>query len=191
MLLLIDNHDSFTYNLVDLLRPLGYPFMVVPVEQVSPQQLQQAEHILISPGPDIPQAYPQVFAMLRQYYQQKKILGVCLGHQILYEFFGGQLYNLGQVRHGQSGTLYCTKESPLFAGLPQSFQVGLYHSWAADPDTLPEDLEIIAQDQQGVIMAIQHRDFPIYGLQFHPESFISQYGSQLIANWLGDKVRSI
>ncbi|MDG6895831.1 anthranilate synthase component II [Volucribacter amazonae] len=186
MLLLIDNHDSFTYNLVDLLRPLGYPLMVVPVEQVNPQQLQQAEHILISPGPDIPQAYPQVFAMLRQYYQQKKILGVCLGHQILYEFFGGQLYNLGQVRHGQTGNLYCIQQSPLFNNIPSQFQVGLYHSWAADPATLPSELEIIAQDQQGIIMAIQHRDLPIYGVQFHPESFISQYGSQLIANWLAD-----
>lgn len=184
MLLLIDNHDSFTYNLVDLLRQLNQPFHLVTSEQVTLEIAQQARHILISPGPDIPSAYPHLFSILQRVYQQKSILGICLGHQILGEFFGGKLYNLPKVRHGLQQSIEIVKPCRLFQQLPTKFNVGLYHSWALDPNTLPQDLIITAQDSEQVIMAIQHRSLPIYGVQFHPESFISEYGSAIIRNWL-------
>lgn len=187
MLLLIDNQDSFTYNLVDLLRKLNQPFRVVPSEQVHLDMVQQAQHILISPGPDIPPAYPHLFTILQQVYQQKSILGVCLGHQILCEFFGGKLYNLAQVRHGLQQTIEIIQPSLLFQGLPSEFNVGLYHSWAATPVDFPKELIITAQDKQQVVMAMQHRELPIYGVQFHPESFMSEYGVEILRNWLGIK----
>ncbi|KGQ70512.1 anthranilate synthase component 2 [Chelonobacter oris] len=185
MLLIINNHDSFTYNLVDLLRRIeGLEMAVCDTEKVDLQQIGQFSHLLMSPGPDVPQAYPQLFQILRHYHRQKSILGVCLGHQTLCQFFGGTLYNLPQVRHGRSAVLTRTENSLLFKNLPQSFKIGLYHSWAIDAAALPTCLQAIAQDQAGTLMAMQHRTLPIYGVQFHPESFMTEYGEQLLRNWL-------
>ncbi|MGR6980131.1 anthranilate synthase component II [Testudinibacter sp. P27/CKL/0425] len=185
MLLIINNHDSFTYNLVDLLRRIeGVEMQVCDTEQVDLQQVAEFSHILISPGPDVPRAYPQLFAMLQRYHQQKSILGVCLGHQTLCEFFGGKLYNLPQIRHGRSAVLNQIEKSLLFKNLPQSFKIGLYHSWAVERRSLPSCLQASALDQDGTLMAMQHRTLPIYGVQFHPESFISEYGEHMLRNWL-------
>lgn len=191
MLLVINNHDSFTYNLVDLLRRINNVAMTVcDTEKVNLHAVEQFSHILISPGPDIPTAYPQLFEILKNYHQKKSILGVCLGHQALCQFFGGKLYNLPHIRHGRSAVLNQimiqnqSKKPLLFKNLPQSFKIGLYHSWAVDQHSLPTCLQTIATDQDGTIMAIQHRTLPIYGVQFHPESFISEYGEQILRNWL-------
>jgi para-aminobenzoate synthetase component 2 len=194
MLLIVNNHDSFTYNLVDLLRRIrGLEMVVCDTEQLNLQQLDLFSHILISPGPDIPQAYPQLFELLKHYHTQKSILGVCLGHQTLCQFFGGSLYNLPQVRHGRSAMLHQNSDqqstalngiekSLLFKNLPRSFKIGLYHSWAVE--NLPSCLQATAFDQNGTLMAMQHRTLPIYGVQFHPESFITEYGELLLRNWL-------
>ncbi|MGV6987864.1 anthranilate synthase component II [Testudinibacter sp. P80/BLE/0925] len=186
MLLIINNHDSFTYNLVDLLRRLEVEMQVCDTENVDLDAVAQFSHLLISPGPDVPSAYPQLFAMLQRYHRQKSILGVCLGHQTLCQFFGGELYNLPQIRHGRSAVLRQTADSLLFKNLPQSFKIGLYHSWAVKNDSLPSCLQATAVDQDGTLMAMQHRTLPIYGVQFHPESFISEYGEQILRNWLSD-----
>lgn len=185
MLLIIDNHDSFTFNLVDLLRKIGVPMKVVLVEELDLDEVENFSHILISPGPDVPRAYPQTFAMLERYHQTKSILGVCLGHQTLCEFFGGELYNLNQVRHGQQRPLIQQQENPLFVGLPEQFQIGLYHSWAIAADSLKNSpLVATAHCDQKVLMAFKHQTLPIFGVQFHPESFITEYGEQILRNWL-------
>ncbi|NBH75681.1 anthranilate synthase component II [Rodentibacter pneumotropicus] len=183
-LLIIDNHDSFTFNLVELVRRLGVTFDVLNVEDLQESTPEFYSHLLISPGPDVPRAYPQLFEMLERYHQKKSMLGVCLGHQTLCEFFGGRLYNLDQVRHGQKRRVKVRSNSPLFSGLPVEFDIGLYHSWAVQDENFPEELEIIAMCDENVVMAMQHKFLPIYGVQFHPESYMSEYGEQILRNWL-------
>ncbi|WP_373099206.1 MULTISPECIES: anthranilate synthase component II [Pasteurellaceae] len=183
-LLVVNNHDSFTYNLVELIRRLGVPFTLVNTEALETTKCAPFSHILISPGPDVPEAYPQLFAMLAHGYQEKSVLGVCLGHQTLCGFFGAGLYNLPQVRHGQRKTLQVRSDCALFRGLPQRFQVGLYHSWAVAAENFPPALQVTAVCEDNVIMAVQHRSLPLYGVQFHPESYMSEFGYQLLANWI-------
>lgn len=184
-LLIIDNHDSFTFNLVDLLRKINVPAEVVLVEDLNLDEVENFSHILISPGPDVPRAYPQTFAMLERYHQTKSILGVCLGHQTICEFFGGTLYNLENVRHGQQRTLTQIEPNPMFNDLSKQFQVGLYHSWGILQNSL-ENTPLVATAicEQNVLMAFKHKDLPIFGVQFHPESFITEYGKEMLENWL-------
>lgn len=185
-LLIINNQDSFTYNLVDLIRRINVLFQVVDVANLVLDEIENFTHILISPGPDVPTAYPQLFNMLKRFYQYKPILGICLGHQTICQFFGAELYNLPHVRHGQAKTLKVRSVSPLFYNLPKTFQIGLYHSWAVAEINFPKELEITALCDDEIIMAIQHKNLPIYGVQFHPESYISEYGEQLLTNFLKD-----
>lgn len=185
MLLLIDNHDSFTFNLVDLLRKIGVETKVVSVEALNLAEVDAFSHIMISPGPDVPSAYPQLFAMLERYQYTKSIFGVCLGHQTLCEFFGGTLYNLDNVRHGQQRPLTQILDNPLFDGLPKQFNIGLYHSWAISQNSLANTpLVATALCDQNVLMAVKHTHLRLYGVQFHPESFITEFGEQLLRNWL-------
>lgn len=185
MVLIIDNHDSFTFNLVDLFRKIGLKPDVVSVEALNLEQVENYTHLLISPGPDVPRAYPKLFELLDRFHQHKSILGVCLGHQTLCEFFGGELYNLNNVRHGQTRRLVQQKENALFQGLPKQFQIGLYHSWAILQNSL-ENSPLVATSfcSDGVLMAVAHQHLPLYGVQFHPESFITEYGEQMLKNWL-------
>ncbi|MGC7590258.1 anthranilate synthase component II [Bisgaard Taxon 46] len=187
-LLIINNQDSFTYNLVDLIRRLDVSFDVINVQELDLDAVANYSHILISPGPDVPRAYPQLFEMLEKYHQSKSILGVCLGHQTLCEFFGGELYNLDKVRHGRIQRLKVRSNSVLFQDLPTEFQIGLYHSWAIREQNFPEELTITAQCAEEVVMAFQHKNLPIYGVQFHPESFMTENGEKLLRNWLEHKV---
>lgn len=184
-LLIIDNHDSFTFNLVDLLRKINISAKVVLVEELNLDEVESFSHILISPGPDVPKAYPQTFVMLERYHQTKSILGVCLGHQTLCEFFGGTLYNLENVRHGQQRTLTQIEPNPMFSGLPKQFQIGLYHSWGILQNSL-ENTPLVATAicEQNVLVAFKHKNLPIFGVQFHPESFITEYGKEMLENWL-------
>ena len=186
-ILVINNHDSFTYNLVDLIRQLQVRFDVVSIEDLSLDCVEGYTHILISPGPDVPSTYPQLFAMLERFYQTKSILGVCLGHQTLCEFFGGELYNLPRVRHGLKRRLNVLLNSGLFLGLPAEFEIGLYHSWAVQTESIPETLEITAVCDDGIVMAIQHKNLPIFSVQFHPESYMSEFGEKMLQNWLNFK----
>ncbi|MDO5650946.1 MAG: anthranilate synthase component II [Moraxella sp.] len=183
-LLLIDNHDSFTYNLVELLRQLNITPDVQPTHNIDLDKVDSYSHILLSPGADLPACYPNNFAVLQRYYPHKSILGVCLGLQTLAQFFGATLYNLADVRHGQRAVLTHDDEFALFKNLPSSFGVGLYHSWAVSQE-LPCELIAHAHDETGVVMAMQHCSLPIYGVQFHPESYISEYGQAILSNWLG------
>ena len=186
-ILVINNHDSFTYNLVDLIRQLQVRFDVVSVEDLSLDCVEGYTHILISPGPDVPSTYPQLFAMLERFYQTKSILGVCLGHQTLCEFFGGELYNLPRVRHGLKRRLNVLLNSGLFLGLPAEFEIGLYHSWAVQTESIPETLEITAVCDDEIVMATQHKNLPIFSVQFHPESYMSEFGEKMLQNWLNFK----
>ncbi|OBX84673.1 anthranilate synthase component II [Faucicola atlantae] len=185
-LVLIDNNDSFTYNLVELLRQLSCDFVVIKVGDLQLDDVAEFSHFIISPGPDVPRAYPKIYTILSQYYRSKAILGICLGHQIIGEFFGATTYNLATPRHGMTGKITLTPyyTSPIFAHLAPSFAVGLYHSWAIGRHNFPECLRITATCQDGVIMAIEHVSLPIFGVQFHPESYISAFGEQIIRNFV-------
>ncbi|QLB12364.1 para-aminobenzoate synthetase component 2 [Bisgaardia hudsonensis] len=185
-LLIVNNHDSFTYNLVELVRKLKCPFEVIDVECVDLSLINHFTHILISPGPDVPSAYPQLFSLVEKYYLSKSILGVCLGHQMLCQFFGAVLYNLPKVRHGQSHNIFIKSDSILFQNLLNPFRIGLYHSWAVSKDDFPIDLNIIAECDENIIMAFEHKYLPIYGIQFHPESYISENGLKILKNWLSN-----
>lgn len=192
-LLLLDNHDSFTWNLVELLRRLGK----VNVNILTPEQLQISEldrydKIIFSPGPGLPYEHPAMFDILRTVEhlcnEGSKIIhvfGVCLGHQAIAMYFGGTLLNLPSVVHGQSRKLKILfPDHPVFSKIPDECEVGLYHSWAVNPDTLPECLERLAVTHDGTIMALAHLTLPICGVQFHPESIMTTLGARMIENWL-------
>lgn len=189
-ILLIDNNDSFTYNLVELLRRLQVGFSVVTIQDFEPSDIADFSHIIISPGPDVPRVYPKIYTMLQRYtdtlaFQQKPILGVCLGHQIIGDFFGARVFNLPSPRHGMLGQLHINSaiNSKIFANLPLSFNIGLYHSWAVSSQNFPQDLQITATCQDNIVMAIQHKALPIFGVQFHPESYMSAFGQQILTNF--------
>lgn len=184
-LLIINNHDSFTYNLVDLVRRLDCDFSVVNVENLTPELVQNYSHLLISPGPDVPSAYPQLFEILEQFHQSKAILGVCLGHQTLCQFFGAKLFNLAEVRHGQQRKLHQVGgKNRLLFSLPTEFNIGLYHSWAVSEQNFPAQLNITAYCDQGIIMAMEHKELPIFSVQFHPESYMSEQGENILRRFL-------
>ena len=184
-LLIINNHDSFTYNLVELIRAQDIYYQVVNIEDLDLNSVDAFTHILISPGPDVPSAYPKLFVLLEHYYQKKSILGICLGHQTLCQFFGAQLYNLKKVRHGQRRRVKVINKGLLFSELPKSFFIGLYHSWAVSKKLFPEkQLKVVAYCDEEIIMAVEHQSLPIYGIQFHPESYMSEHGHKIISKWL-------
>lgn len=185
-ILLIDNNDSFTYNLVELIRQLDIDFDVINYEDLIIDTVANFSHIIISPGPDVPSVYPKMFDLLERLYQQKNILGVCLGHQIICEFFGARLLNLTSPRHGMVGqlTLNPTQASQIFKNLPSQFQVGLYHSWAVSPQDFPNCLQVTSTCQDDIVMSVKHTTLPIFGVQFHPESYISQFGKAILANFI-------
>lgn len=157
---------------------------IINHQDVQLEDVAAYDKILFSPGPSLPDDFPIMKKILATYAEHKSILGICMGLQAITEFYGGHLYNLKEVVHGQKQQLNFVKEDPLFKNIPQNSNIGLYHSWAADADLLSEELELIAQNQNGVIMAIRHKSYDVKGLQFHPESIITEYGSMMIQNWL-------
>ncbi|MFD1629953.1 anthranilate synthase component II [Pseudopedobacter beijingensis] len=184
-ILVIDNYDSFTYNLVHLLNELGEEPVVLRNDKFTLEDVAQYDKILLSPGPGIPSEAGLLLDVIRQYASTKSILGVCLGQQAIAEVFGGKLYNLEKPVHGTATAITVLGDSDItFNGLPKSFEVGRYHSWAVDKAGLPEELEVTAVDEKGVIMAIRHKQFDVRGVQFHPESVLTQHGKEMVANWL-------
>lgn len=182
--LLLDNFDSFTWNLAQLLGA-GAEVSVVRNDRIGVAEARAFDRIVLSPGPGLPSEAGIMPQLLRELLPELPILGVCLGMQALVEACGGQLYNLGQVRHGTA--LPCRAVppvDPLFRGVPQPFGAGLYHSWAADAGSLPQALRCTAVTEDGVIMAVRHRQWPACGVQFHPESVLTLHGPRIIANWL-------
>jgi anthranilate synthase component II len=185
-LLILDNYDSFTYNLVQIVESCSNKaFDVIKNDQILLEDVRKYQKILFSPGPGLPSDAGMMKKIILTYGETKSILGICLGLQAIVETFGGSLVNLAQVYHGikQEITVQDRKEV-LFAGIPDVFTAGLYHSWAAEKEFMPPCLRITASSENGIIMAVSHRYFDIKGVQFHPESYMTATGPKLLANWL-------
>lgn len=184
-ILVLDNYDSFTYNLVYIVRQLGYgdQMDVFRNDKISVEDVAKYDKILLSPGPGIPSEAGIMPELLKEYSSSKSILGVCLGHQAIGEAFGGGLINLSEVLHGVASQVK-TEKDLLFEGIPETFNIGRYHSWVIDEESLSPDLEVIARTPDQQIMAVRHKEFAVRGVQFHPESILTENGIQLIKNWL-------
>lgn len=186
--LLLDNIDSFTWNIFHYLEALGVAVEVTDHHAIQPAAVVAYDAVVLSPGPGIPVEAGKLMEVIREaVHHSIPVLGVCLGMQAIAEYFGGTIYNREVVMHGQQTKITHTA-SPLFNGLPDTFQVGLYHSWAVS-EVLPEGLTATAYSQDGVMMALEHTQMPVYGVQFHPESILSEYGMELFENFL-ESIRS-
>lgn len=183
-LLILDNYDSFTYNIVHAIKELGINPDVRRNDCITLDEVEQYDKIIISPGPGIPDEAGILPELLRAYADKKPILGVCLGHQAIGERFGAKLKNLSSVYHGIQSTIDITSPDYLFDGLPEQIEVGRYHSWVIDKDTMPEELEVLAKSRDGEIMAIRHKTLDIRGVQFHPESIMTPMGMTIFNNWI-------
>lgn len=183
-IVIIDNYDSFTYNLSHLVKELGAEVTVLRNDSFPIEELETYDKILLSPGPGIPKEAGLLLEVIRTYAGKKPILGVCLGEQAIGEVFGGKLTNLSEVYHGIQSPIRITASDYLFEGLPEEILVGRYHSWVIDRENFPDTLEITAVSQEGYIMALRHKDFDVQGIQFHPESVLTPDGKKIISNWL-------
>lgn len=185
-LIVIDNYDSFTYNLVHYLEAILQTEVAVKRnDEVTLDEIENYNHIVLSPGPGLPVESGLLLPIINRYAPNKRILGVCLGLQAIAESFGGTLLNLPKVYHGIATTMYqTTANEPIFRDIPTSFPAGRYHSWVADRTTLPECLHITALDSEGQIMALRHSQYDICAVQFHPESIMTPNGYQMLQNWL-------
>ena len=182
--LVIDNYDSFTYNLVHYLEDLNCEVVVKRNDQLSLDEVDTFERIVLSPGPGIPDEAGLLKAIIKQYASTKKILGVCLGQQAIAEVFGGSLINLKQVYHGIATQINIVKDDILFQGIPKEIEVGRYHSWVVNPDDFPEVLEVTSLDANGQIMSLRHKEYAISAVQFHPESVLTPDGKRMLENWV-------
>ena len=184
-LLIFDNYDSFTYNIVHAVRQLGVNADVYRNDKIELKDVEKYDKIIISPGPGIPSEAGILPELLKTYSQTKPILGICLGHQAIGECFGANLINLDDVFHGvQTDIKILDSADYLFEGLPQILSVGRYHSLVAAEETIPEMLQVVARSLDGEVMAVQHKEVPVYGLQFHPESILTPEGLKIIGNWI-------
>ena len=181
---IIDNYDSFTYNLSHLIKSLGAEVTVVRNDQFELQDLEQFNKIVLSPGPGIPSEAGLLLDVIRTYAGKKPILGVCLGHQAIGEVFGGKLVNLSDVFHGVATPCHIVADDPIFSGIERDITIGRYHSWVVSNEDLPECLEVTAVSDEGQIMALRHKSLNIRGIQFHPESVLTPDGKKMIQNWL-------
>lgn len=183
--LVFDNYDSFTYNLVHAFRSLGLEPDVVRNDKINVEDASKYDKIVISPGPGIPSESGILPDLLKRWCGEKPILGVCLGHQAIGENYGARLKNLPEVFHGIATDIDIKKEDYLFEGLDDKIKVGRYHSWVIDDKYFPSDeLEILATDDTGMIMAVRHKKYDVRGVQFHPESILTPQGMKIIENWL-------
>ena len=186
MIVLIDNYDSFTYNLVQYIGAVEPDIRVIRNDACTPEEIEamKPDAIVISPGPGKPSEAGICIEAIQYFKDKIPILGVCLGHQAICEAFGGTVSYAKELMHGKSSVAQILEESPLFKNLGTEMQVARYHSLAAIRDTLPEELKVTAATDDGEIMAVEHRDYPVYGLQFHPESVLTPKGMTLIENFL-------
>lgn len=185
-LLIVDNYDSFTYNLVELIRKTGFnDFEVIKCDSINIDDVERYDKILFTPGPGLPKDFPVMFEILKKYDSTKSILGVCLGHQAIGEYYGAKLINLNNVTHGISKLASITDETErIFNGVPSSINVGLYHSWFVSDEKFPPALRVTAISDDKIIMAISHIKYDVKGVQFHPESIMTGFGQKIIENWL-------
>ena len=190
-ILIFDNYDSFTYNLVHLAEKILHQKVdVYRNDQISLEKVNEYDKIILSPGPGLPEEAGLLLPLIKAYAPSKSILGVCLGHQAIGEAFGGRLINPSTVHHGVANPVNVSvgngsKRSNLFSGISDRFEVGRYHSWVVAEDNFPAELEVTARDDNNYIMALQHRKFDVQGVQFHPESVLTPDGERLMRNWLG------
>ena len=192
-ILIIDNYDSFTYNLVHLVNEIGLQCEVWRNDKFNLDDVDAFSHIILSPGPGIPSEAGLLLDVIARYAPTKSIFGVCLGQQAIAEVFGGQLYNLSRPMHGIATPIkVIDADEKLFTGLPQSFKVGRYHSWVVDQKGLPDVLTVTAIDEQdNSIMALRHKHYDVRGVQFHPESVLTEHGRQLMHNWLAPQFAEV
>lgn len=183
--LVIDNYDSFTYNLVHLVNELGRDVEVWRNDKFELADVEAYDKIILSPGPGIPEEAGLLLEVIRTYAPTKSIFGVCLGQQAIAEAFGGKLLNLGRPMHGIATPIeVLDAEEILFQDCPETINVGRYHSWVVDAAGLPDCLKVTATDQDREIMALRHQEYDVRGVQFHPESVLTEYGKQMMKNWL-------
>lgn len=183
-IVIIDNYDSFTYNLSHLLKELVAEVEVVRNDKFELKDLEQYDKIVLSPGPGIPSEAGLLLDVIRTYAGRKPILGVCLGHQAIGEVFGASLENLKEVYHGVQTEGTQLGNDYIFDGLPERVMMGRYHSWVVAKDSVPESLEVTAMSDDGEIMAMRHRQYDIHGIQFHPESVLTPEGKTIVGNFL-------
>ncbi|SFQ29496.1 anthranilate synthase, component II [Parafilimonas terrae] len=191
-ILIFDNYDSFTYNLVHLVEKITHQKVdVYRNDKIPLEKIKEYDKIILSPGPGIPSEAGLLLPLIKEYAPSKSILGVCLGHQAIAEAFGGQLTNLSSVFHGVATPVRTINNqlsnvnSSLFKGLSQTFVAGRYHSWIVSKENFPPELEITAEDENGFVMGLQHKTYDVQGVQFHPESVLTPDGEKIMRNWLG------
>lgn len=185
MIVVIDNYDSFTYNLVQLVEELGQKCIVKRNDKVTVKEIEKMkpDYIIVSPGPGVPENAGITMELIKTLGKKIPVLGVCLGHQAIAKSFGGDIKLAKQLMHGKSSTIYHNNSS-LFTNVPEQFKAGRYHSWIIDKDNLPLEIEITAVTEDDEVMAVKHKFYPIEGVQFHPESILTPDGKQLILNFL-------
>lgn len=201
-ILVFDNYDSFTYNLVHLVEKILHQKVdVYRNDEIPLEKIKEYDKIILSPGPGIPEEAGLLLPLIKEYASSKSILGVCLGHQAIGQAFGGTLVNLSTVYHGVATNIQLVKSETgngkqgasrltshvsrnLFEGLPVEFEVGRYHSWVVSDENFPNELEITARDENNYIMALQHKSYDVQGVQFHPESVLTPDGEKIMRNWL-------
>jgi anthranilate synthase component 2 len=181
--LVIDNYDSFTYNLVHYLEALGSEVTVKRNDRLTLDEVESFDKIVLSPGPGIPDEAGLLKEIIKKYAPTKSIFGVCLGQQAIGEVFGGSLINLDKVYHGIATKINITKDDILFEGMPKEIAVGRYHSWVVDAN-LPESLEATSFDENGQVMSLRHKEYDVRAVQFHPESVLTPKGKKILENWL-------
>ncbi len=184
---IVDNYDSFTYNLVHYLEEIAgeRPFVCMN-DQIDWNTLDVCTHLVLSPGPGLPNGSGELMKTIDKYHLHKNILGVCLGMQAVGEFFGAELKNLAEVQHGVQAKIFIEKaaKDPLYKNFPDTIEVGRYHSWVVDEKKIPDSLCITSKDQEGNIMSLKHVSLAIHGVQYHPESIMTSYGKRILENWL-------
>lgn len=184
-ILVLDNYDSFTYNLVHYLEKVSDAEIEVHRnDKINLEEIKRFDKILLSPGPGIPSEAGILLNVIKTYASTKSILGICLGQQAIAEAFGGSISNLSNVFHGVATPIEVIKDDLLFKNIPQRFNVGRYHSWVVNSSDLPEVLVITAVDETGHVMAIKHKNYDVRGVQFHPESILTDHGLEIISNWV-------
>lgn len=184
-ILVLDNYDSFTYNLVQMIEQIvGEKVDVFRNDQISLEDIEKYDKIILSPGPGIPEEAGILLDLIKKYAPTKSIFGVCLGQQAIAEVFGGSLINLKEIYHGVATESKQVKEHKILKNLPETLEVGRYHSWAVNPEDFPEELEITSIDKDGMIMSLKHKSYDVNAVQYHPESILTPKGKQILENFL-------
>ncbi len=186
-ILVLDNYDSFVYNLVHYIRQLGFTDVdVYRNDKIALSDVEKYDKILLSPGPGIPNESGIMIDLIKKYAGSKSIMGVCLGHQAIAEAFGSELENMDEVLHGVGNKMEVVAEDSIYNELPNSFEVGRYHSWQVKKDTLGDVFKITGVDENGNVMSIRHNSLDVVGVQYHPESVLTEHGLKIVENWLNN-----